>query len=83
MVDEEIYSEILPDFEQDSGIHEVQSSFDSSSQSGESASRIEETAVQNFERLAVVQQVETSVQPNESLETQPWYIINFMISLDF
>ncbi|EFX88333.1 hypothetical protein DAPPUDRAFT_221220 [Daphnia pulex] len=80
--DEAIYEEILSnetdrsgmsDFEQESGIHEMQS-LDSSSQSGESSSRTEEPPpVRAFETLAIAQQVEQSLEPKESLESQLWF----------
>jgi hypothetical protein len=79
MVDEEIYTEILTplDFEQESGIHEIQS-LDSSSQSGESSSRTEESSDKNLEPPVIAQQVERSVQLDDSLESQLWYIYTFL-----
>jgi hypothetical protein len=82
--DEAIYEEILSnetdrsgmsDFEQESGIHEMQS-LDSSSQSGESSSRTEEPPVRAFNTLAIAQQVEQSLEPEESLESQLWYVFS-------
>jgi hypothetical protein len=70
----------MSDFEQESGIHEMQS-LDSSSQSGESSSRTEEPPVRAFNTLAIAQQVEQSLEPKESLESQLWYVYFLMFNL--